>query len=118
MFKIILLGLLLVSSSLLITACNKDNDNSQKTATAQSSQMKRGQEIYQQVCASCHATGLAGAPKFGDKTAWAPRIAMGIDALVESAMQGKGNMPAKGGQAGLDDKEIRAAVNYMVENSK
>jgi len=78
----------------------------------------RGQEVYQQVCSSCHATGLAGSPKFGDKKAWAPRIATGIDPLVASVMQGKGSMPAKGGEPGLDEKEIRAAVKYMVENSK
>ena len=78
----------------------------------------RGQEIYLQVCAACHATGLAGAPRFGNKEDWAPRIAKGIDQLVISATQGKGNMPARGGQAGLGDKEIRAAVAYMVEKSQ
>ena len=59
-----------------------------------------GKAVYEKTCAVCHATGLAGAPKFGDKAAWAPRIATGIDALHNSALHGKNAMPPKGGNTG------------------
>ena len=70
-----------------------------------------------QVCSACHAAGVAGAPKLGDKAAWAPRIAQGIDALTASAIKGKGAMPPKGG-SNASDAEIKAVVTYMVNASK
>jgi cytochrome c5 len=70
--------------------------------------------LYTQNCGVCHAAGVAGAPKFGDKAAWAPRLALGIDGLTASAIKGKGAMPAKGGAAAASDADIRAAVDYMV----
>ena len=76
-----------------------------------------GQALYQQACLACHAAGVAGAPKVGDKAAWAPRIAQGLPTLVNSAIKGKGAMPPKGGSA-APDSEIRAAVEYMVNASK
>ena len=63
---------------------------------------------------ACHGTGVAGAPKFGDKAAWAPRIKQGKDALHASALKGKGAMPPKGGNASLSDDAVKAAVDYMV----
>ena len=66
----------------------------------------------------CHAAGVAGAPKFGDKAAWAPRLKTGIDALYASALKGKGAMPAKGGNATLADADVKAAVDYMVAAAK
>jgi cytochrome c5 len=69
------------------------------------------------VCSACHATGVAGAPKVGDKAAWAPRAAQGIDALTASAIHGKGAMPPKGGSS-ASDAEIKAVVTYMVNASK
>lgn len=77
-----------------------------------------GKHIYSTVCFACHATGAAGAPKFGDKAAWAPRIALGVDALVKVALHGKGAMPPKGGNASLSDADLRAAVVYMVSHAK
>jgi cytochrome c5 len=77
-----------------------------------------GEQIYTQACAACHASGIAGAPKLGDRAAWAPHIRVGIEHLVEIAIQGKGNMPPRGGQADLSDAEIRAAVDYMVAKSR
>ncbi len=77
-----------------------------------------GKAVYQKTCATCHATGVAQAPKFGDKTAWAPRIATGEAALVASATKGKGVMPPKGGAANLSDAEIQAAVAYMIGAAK
>lgn len=73
--------------------------------------------LYNQVCSACHATGVAGAPKVGDKTAWAPRAAQGIDTLTASAIQGKGAMPPKGGSS-ASDADIKAVVTYMVGASK
>ena len=77
-----------------------------------------GKKLYQSTCFSCHATGVAGSPKVEDKAAWAPRIATGIDALYESAIKGKGVMPPKGGNMSFSDDQIKAAVDYMVSQSK
>ena len=68
--------------------------------------------LFTQICSACHLAGVAGAPKFGDKAAWAPRIAQGIDALTASAIKGKGAMPPKGGSM-ASDAEIKAVVTYM-----
>jgi cytochrome c5 len=73
--------------------------------------------VYNQVCSACHATGVAGAPKVGDKSAWAPRAAQGVDALTASAIKGKGAMPPKGGSS-ASDAEIKTVVAYMVNASK
>lgn len=72
-----------------------------------------GQTVYQQACAACHVAGVAGAPKFGDKAAWAPRVTLGLAGLTNSAIKGKGAMPARGGAA-VSDAEIEAAVTYML----
>jgi cytochrome c5 len=76
-----------------------------------------GEALYKQACSVCHATGVANAPKFGDKAAWAPRIAQGVPALVKSALAGKGAMPPKGGSA-ASEAEIKATVEYMVNAAK
>ena len=76
-----------------------------------------GEALYKQACFACHATGVAGAPKFGDKAAWAPRIPQGIAQLVQSVLKGKGAMPPKGGTS-ASEAEIRAAVEYMVSAAK
>ena len=73
--------------------------------------------LYAQTCSVCHATGVAGAPKLGDKAAWGPRIAQGIDTLTANAIKGKGAMPPKGGSSASDD-EVKAVVNYMVAAAK
>ncbi|MDP4908342.1 MAG: c-type cytochrome [Burkholderiaceae bacterium] len=77
-----------------------------------------GEKLYKQACAACHIAGVAGAPKFADKTAWAPRIATGMDAMVASVIKGKGIMPAKGGAANASDADLRAAAQYMVDAAK
>ena len=74
---------------------------------------KSGEEVYKSVCMMCHAAGLMAAPKFGDKDLWAPRIAQGYDTLVNHAVHGIRNMPAKGGNPGLSDTEVAGAVKYM-----
>jgi len=82
----------------------------------------KGKTIYESTCVACHGAGVAGAPKFGDKAAWAPRIAQGMDTLHNHAIhgfQGKtGMMPPKGGNMSLSDADVKAAVDYMVANAK
>ena len=77
-----------------------------------------GKAVYDQTCVACHAVSVAGSPKLGDQAAWAPRIQQGMDALVQSALKGKGAMPPKGGNASLTDAQVRAAVEFMVSQSK
>jgi len=77
-----------------------------------------GKKVFDSTCTACHATGVAGAPKLGDKAAWAPRIKQGMDTLVQSATKGKGAMPPKGGNASLSDADLRAAIEYMVSQAK
>lgn len=73
--------------------------------------------LYTQVCSACHGAGIAGAPKFGDKAAWAPRLAQGIDGLTANAIKGKNAMPPRGGSQG-SDADIKAVVTYMVNAVK
>lgn len=75
-------------------------------------ELKAGADVFKAQCAACHASGAAGAPKFGDKAAWAPRIGKGYQALLTSALKGKGAMGAQGG-GDFEDLEIGRAVVYM-----
>ncbi|HHT9057179.1 TPA: c-type cytochrome, partial [Burkholderia cenocepacia] len=79
---------------------------------------KTGEEVYKAVCVTCHGTGAAGAPKFGNKDDWAPRISQGFDTLLKTALAGKGAMPARGGTSPDDvsDYEIARAIVYMANN--
>jgi len=81
-----------------------------------------GKSIFQSTCFACHGTGAAGAPKAGDKAAWGPRISQGKATLYKHALHGfqgkSGVMPAKGGNAGLSDDAVKAAVDYMVSLAK
>ena len=72
-----------------------------------------GEALYKQACAVCHVAVVAGAPKLGDKAAWAPRVATGLDALTATVIKGKGAMPPKGGST-ASDADIKAAVQYML----
>lgn len=85
---------------------------------AQAAQAGAVPALYAQVCQACHASGVANAPKVGDKAAWAPRVGQGIDGLTASAIKGKGVMPPKGGAANASDADIKAVVTYMVNASK
>jgi len=78
----------------------------------------KGKAIYDTTCMVCHAAGVAGAPKLGDKAAWAPRLAQGAAALHTSALKGKNAMPPKGGNVALPDADVIAAVDYMVAAAK
>jgi cytochrome c5 len=81
-----------------------------------------GETVYNQACVACHGAGIAGAPKFGDRAAWAPRIAQGADTLHTHALQGfqgkGGYMPPKGGRTDLSDQSVINAVDYMVAASQ
>ncbi len=87
-------------------------------APAAASGPRSGEEVYTAQCAMCHATGAAGAPKLGNAGDWGPRAATGMDALMNSALNGKNAMPARGLCTTCSDDELQAAVEYMVNNSK
>ncbi|UCU99604.1 c-type cytochrome [Acidovorax radicis] len=76
-----------------------------------------GEALYKQTCQVCHAAGVAGAPKLGDKAAWAPRLAAGLEALYSNAAKGKGAMPPRGGSQ-ASDADLRAAVEFMAAAAK
>ncbi|MGB7543163.1 MAG: c-type cytochrome [Burkholderiales bacterium] len=77
-----------------------------------------GKKVYESTCVACHGTGVAGAPKFGDKAAWAPRIKTGVQSLYASALKGKNAMPPKGGNPALQEADVKAAVDYMAGAAK
>jgi cytochrome c5 len=77
---------------------------------------RTGEQIVQAACAACHMTGAAGAPKIGDKGAWAARIGMGLDGLLKSAIAGKNAMPPRGG-SDATDTELARAIAYMANQS-
>ena len=130
----LLVGLL--AALLILPACSKKQEQSKESTAAPQQQqatqgaatttaqgdMAQGQKVYEANCKACHGAGIAGAPKLGDKAAWADRIAQGMDTLDKNAINGftgkTGTMPAKGGNASLSDAEVKAAVQYMVDQSK
>lgn len=124
---------LAVSLAALLAACGKQ-ENAAPEASAPAApeaaapaatpavEPTQGKSVFNKTCAMCHAVGAAGAPKPGDLADWGPRIAQGVDVLYKHAIEGytgaKGVMPARGGAAALADDEVKAAVDYMVEQSK
>ena len=78
----------------------------------------KGKSVYDATCHVCHTAGLAGAPKLGDKAAWAPRLKQGLEALHASSIKGKNAMPPKGGNTALADEAVRAAVDHMLAASR
>ena len=124
---------LAVSLTALLAACGKQESAApeasapavpEATAPAATPAVEptQGKSVFNKTCAMCHAVGAAGAPKPGDQADWGPRIAQGVDVLYKHAIEGytgaKGVMPARGGAATLADDEVKAAVDYMVEQSK
>ena len=77
-----------------------------------------GKNVYERACASCHDTGVAGAIKLSDKATWDKHVHHGINHMVESVINGKGAMPARGGNPNLTDEEIEAAVHYIVSQTQ
>jgi cytochrome c5 len=87
-------------------------------ATAGKPAAADGKAVYDKVCVACHQVSVAGSPRLGDKEAWAPRVKTGMDSLMQSVIKGKGAMPPRAGNPSLSDAEIRAAVEFMVAQSK
>ena len=90
----------------------------QKAEPKSDGKPRSGEMVYNTVCKACHETGVAGAPKTGDKAAWAPRLATGNAALLKTAISGKGAMPPRGGGADLSDDELKSAVIYLTGKAK
>lgn len=78
---------------------------------------RSGEDIVKATCAACHQAGVAGAPKIGDKAAWAPRFKDGLNGMLAIAAKGKGAMPPKGGDASLNDAELARAIVFMANQS-
>lgn len=107
-----------------VAVAGKDNTSLAAPAAAPAAALVDlpGEEVYKQVCTVCHAAAVAGAPKSGDKAAWAPRIAQGMATLNKHAIEGfqgkAGYMPPKGGRTDLSDQSVVNAVEYMVSQAK
>ena len=87
------------------------------TAAAPARAAMSGEEVVTKVCGACHGTGVLSAPKIGDKGEWGKRKAAGMDALMASSLNGKNQMPARGGDPSLSDAEVKAAVEQMLKQS-
>ncbi len=96
--------------------CRAGEDCGTAAATA-SSGPKSGEDVYNQFCFACHATGASGAPLFGSAEAWGPRIDKGMDALMASTLNGLNMMPPRGTCMACSDDELQSAVTYMVDQA-
>src|SRR5215212_10398772 len=97
-----------------MSATGKVAEASPEATAGGGSAQASGQQTFAQVCSSCHQSGAMGAPKFGSKADWAPRIKKGKQTLYTHAINGFKAMPPKGGQPSLSDADVKAAVDYMV----
>jgi cytochrome c5 len=126
-------ALVIAALAFFLTACGDKNQattsapapapaTAPAAVTAPVAENALGKSVFGKACALCHAAGVAGAPKPGDKADWAPRIAQGTDTLYKHALEGytgaKGMMPARGGSTTIPDDEVKAAVDYMVAQSR
>ena len=89
-----------------------------KAAAPSDGQPRSAEVVYNTICKACHEAGVAGAPKTGDKAAWAPRIATGMATLIKVATEGKNAMPPRGGDATLTDEELKAAVEFLIGKAR
>lgn len=87
------------------------------TAAPSAADLAKGEKVYSATCLACHSAGVMGAPKFGDKAAWGPRIAQGKETVYGNAINGVRMMPPRGGNPGLKDDEVKAAVDYMISKA-
>ena len=130
--KSISLSMTLTAAVLLLAACGKTEAPAPAPAPVAAAPAPApaapaapentvGKSVYGKTCAMCHAAGVAGAPKPGDKADWAPRMAQGKDTMYKHAIEGftgaKGLMPARGGAANLSDDDVKAAVDFMADQS-
>ena len=97
--------------------CRAGDECGSATAAVETGPLS-GEDVYNQFCFACHATGASDAPLFADTEAWAPRIAKGMDTLMASTLNGLGMMPAKGTCMNCSDDELQAAVDYIVETAQ
>ncbi len=119
---------LLLTSAALLMACGKQEAAAPAPApaaapvVAAAPENALGKSVFGKTCSLCHATGVGGAPRKGDKADWGPRIAQGNDTLYKHALEGftgaKGMMPPRGTGASLSDEEVKAAVDYMTSESR
>ena len=119
---------LLLASAALLMACGKQEAAAPAPApaaapvVAAAPENALGKSVFGKTCSLCHATGVGGAPRKGDKADWGPRIAQGNDTLYKHALEGftgaKGMMPPRGTGASLSDEEVKAAVDYMTSESR
>ena len=84
---------------------------------ASAGDLAKGEEVYKATCAACHAAAVMGAPKLGDKAAWAPRLAAGKDKVYANSINGIKLMPPKGGNPSLKDEDVKAAVDFMISKA-
>ncbi len=78
---------------------------------------RSGKDVYNSTCMACHGTGVAGAPKVGDKAAWSPRAGKGVDGLLKSAINGLNAMPPKGTCGACSDEELKGAIEHMLKET-
>jgi cytochrome c5 len=96
----------------------RTGDPCAQAAAAASATPMTGEQVYNQFCFACHAAGVAGAPKFGDKAAWAPPLAQGVDTLFQHTLTGIRAMPPKGTCMACSDEELRGAMQYMLDAAR
>ncbi|MFZ3289934.1 MAG: c-type cytochrome, partial [Telluria sp.] len=87
------------------------------TAAPSAADLAKGEKVYSATCLACHSAGVMGAPKVGDKATWGPRMAQGKETVYGNAINGVRMMPPRGGNPGLKDEEVKAAVDYMISKS-
>lgn len=114
----VMLAVLLVMTPLAALSSSHGGDKKSTAGKVTPAMLAQGKTVYEKNCVACHATGVAGAPKFGDKAAWKEHIAHGLEHMAEIAIRGAGAMPPRGGNPKLSDAEVRAAVAYIMENSR
>lgn len=114
----VVLSVLVMLSPLAAAASSHGGGGKAKGGEVTPALLAQGKAVYEKTCVACHGTGVAGAPKLGDKAAWRERIEEGLHDLTEEAIRGKGAMPPRGGNSALSDAEVRAAVAYLMENSR
>jgi cytochrome c5 len=120
--RIYAVRLILIPAVLFLIALPAFGATGVTDKSSASPDLAAGKKVYEKVCSGCHDKGVSGAPKIGDKKAWAYRIAKGMDLLVRHAIDGfmcnRGVAPPRGGDPSLSDAEVAAATAYMVEKSR
>ena len=118
----ITIGLMVLAGMISDRTSKQFHDEDPRKVEETLARIAPGEQVYQQVCTACHGAAVAGAPRTGDKVAWAPRIAQGIDVLHQHSLEGfqgkAGYMPPKGGRTDLSDQSVMNAVDYLVSQAQ